>query len=134
MDEACNNRFFLSGRVSTSAINIYVNVIIVNTFTMCIYCRQLASSPVSFEIQTSPSSFSFPACTKTLPFPFPLNTLVVWPENKTTITNRENDTGSGTFEAQCETKDTCFGCKSCGGGSFGSFHGIEYSVEFLLKI
>lgn len=24
----------------------------------------------------------------------------------------ELDTGSATFEAQCETKDTCFGCKS----------------------
>lgn len=33
-----------------------------------------------------------------------------------------NDTGSGTFEAQYETKDTCFGCKSRGNGWLGSLY------------
>lgn len=42
-----------------------------------------------------------------------------------------NDTGSGTFEAQYETKDTCFGCKSRGNGWLGSLYDApRFLVDF----
>lgn len=44
-----------------------------------------------------------------------------------------NDTGSGTFEAQYETKDTCFGCKSRGNGWLGSLYDVPtFSCRFLV--
>lgn len=43
-------------------------------------------------------------------FPFPSSGATASPEVERG--ESELDTGSATFEAQCETKDTCFGCKS----------------------
>lgn len=53
------------------------------------------------------SNFPFTNCTKCFLFH------QVAPPHRGSRTRRVgNDTGSATFEAQCETKDTCFGCKS----------------------